>query len=167
MFAVVRTGGKQYRVAQGDVIAVEKLPGEAGDTVTLNEVLATGGDKPQIGTPLVKDASVSAEIIGQEKADKIFIFKKKRRHTYRRKLGHRQSLTRLRITAVPGATQESAKPKQGAKPKMTKSGDSKAAAKKPAAKGGKKDANAETANKTAPKKQAASKKNNKMDTKDT
>lgn len=151
MFAVVRTGGKQYRVSPGDVIAVEKLPGEAGDTVTLSEVLATGGDKPQIGTPLVKDASVSAEILGQEKADKVIIFKKRRRHTYRRKLGHRQSLTQLRITAVPGATQESAKPKQAAKPKTAKTGDSKPAAKKPAAKGAKK----ETAPKAAAQNKAA------------
>lgn len=97
MFAVVRTGGKQYRVAAGDKIAVEKLSGEAGDTVTLGDVLLAGeGDS-------IADASkvaVSAEIIAQAKSDKVIVFKKRRRHNYRRKAGHRQQLTLLRIVSV-------------------------------------------------------------------
>ncbi len=100
MFAVVRTGGKQYRVAAGDKIAVEKLSGEAGDTVTLADVLLAGeGDS-------VADASkvaVSAEIIAQAKSDKVIVFKKRRRHNYRRKQGHRQQLTLLRILSVGDA----------------------------------------------------------------
>lgn len=97
MFAVVRTGGKQYRVAAGDKIAVEKLSGEAGDTVTLGDVLLAGeGDS-------IADASkvaVSAEIIAQAKSEKVIVFKKRRRHNYRRKAGHRQQLTLLRILSV-------------------------------------------------------------------
>lgn len=97
MFAVVRTGGKQYRVAAGDKIAVEKIAGEAGDTVVLGDVLLAGdgGD--------IKDAAkvkVSAEIIAQAKSEKVVVFKKRRRHNYRRKAGHRQQLTLLRIVQV-------------------------------------------------------------------
>jgi large subunit ribosomal protein L21 len=97
MFAVVRTGGKQYRVAPGDKIAVEKLAGDAGDTITLGDVLLAGdgGD--------IKDAAkvtVSAEIIAQAKSEKVTVFKKRRRHNYRRKAGHRQQMTLLRIVAV-------------------------------------------------------------------
>jgi large subunit ribosomal protein L21 len=108
MFAVVRTGGKQYRVSAGDKIAVEKLAGEAGDTVSLSDVLfASEGS--------VK--SVSAQIISQAKTDKIFVFKKKRRHNYRRRAGHRQQVTLLHITAIgdskaaPKAAKAEAAPK--------------------------------------------------------
>jgi large subunit ribosomal protein L21 len=104
MFAVVRTGGKQYRVAAGDKIVVEKMAGNAGDTVSLSDVLLAGDGgeiKPIAGL------SVSAEIIAQAKADKIIVFKKKRRHNYRRKNGHRQQHTILKILSV-GA--ETAKP---------------------------------------------------------
>ena len=97
MFAVVRTGGKQYRVAAGDKIAVEKLAGEAGETITLGDVLLAGNDGE------VADASkitVSAEIIAQAKSEKVVVFKKRRRHNYRRKNGHRQQLTLLRIVSV-------------------------------------------------------------------
>ncbi|MFM5907578.1 MAG: 50S ribosomal protein L21 [Novosphingobium sp.] len=97
MFAVVRTGGKQYRVAAGDKIAVEKLAGEAGETITLGDVLLAGDGGE------VKDAKgvvVSAEIIAQAKSEKVVVFKKRRRHNYRRKNGHRQQMTLLRITAV-------------------------------------------------------------------
>ncbi len=97
MFAIVRTGGKQYRVAAGDKIAVEKLPGEAGDTVSLDDVLLAG-DGGEVKDS--KGLTVSAEIIAQERGEKIIVFKKRRRHNYRRKQGHRQSLTLLRITAV-------------------------------------------------------------------
>ncbi len=97
MFAVVRTGGKQYRVAAGDKIAVEKLAGEAGDTITLGDVLLAGeGDSMADAAKI----SVSAEIIAQAKSEKVVIFKKRRRHNYRRKAGHRQQLTLLRITDV-------------------------------------------------------------------
>ena len=97
MFAVVRTGGKQYRVSAGDKIAVEKLAGEAGDTITLGDVLLAGHEGE------VADAAgitVSAEIIAQAKSEKVIVFKKRRRHNYRRKNGHRQQMTLLRITAV-------------------------------------------------------------------
>ncbi len=97
MFAVIRTGGKQYTVAQNDVIMVEKLEGVAGDTIALAEVLALDG---KIGAPLVECASVAAEILEQKRGEKVLIFKKKRRHNYRRKNGHRQYLTVLRITGI-------------------------------------------------------------------
>ena len=97
MFAVVRTGGKQYRVAAGDKIAVEKMAGEAGDTVTLGDVLLAGNDGEIADASKVK---VSAEIIAQAKSEKVTVFKKRRRHNYRRKIGHRQQMTLLRITAV-------------------------------------------------------------------
>ena len=97
MFAVVRTGGKQYRVAAGDKIAVEKLAGEAGETITLGDVLLAG-DGGEIKD--IKGVVVSAEIIAQAKSEKVVVFKKRRRHNYRRKNGHRQQLTLLRILAV-------------------------------------------------------------------
>jgi large subunit ribosomal protein L21 len=97
MFAVVRTGGKQYRVAPGDKIVVEKLDGSAGDTITLGDVLLAGD-----GSELKKTdgLTVSAEIIAQAKGEKVTVFKKRRRHNYRRKKGHRQQHTILRITAI-------------------------------------------------------------------
>ncbi len=94
MFAVVRTGGKQYRVSAGDKIAVEKLAGAAGDSVSLDDVLFSS----EAGVK-----SVSAEIVAQAKTDKIFVFKKKRRHNYRRRAGHRQQVTLLQITAIGSA----------------------------------------------------------------
>ena len=110
MFAVVRTGGKQYRVAAGDKIAVEKLAGEAGETITLGDVLLAGDGGE------VKDAKgvvVSAEIIAQAKSEKVIVFKKRRRHNYRRRNGHRQQMTLLRILAVgdekPAAKKAAAK----------------------------------------------------------
>ena len=97
MFAIVRTGGKQYRVAPGDKIVVEKLAGNAGDSVDLTDVLLAGE-----GSDLKSTAGliVAAEIIAQAKADKVTVFKKRRRHNYRRKNGHRQQHTILRITAI-------------------------------------------------------------------
>ena len=97
MFAIIRTGGKQYRVVPGDVLEIERLPGEAGATVTFSEVLAASG---KIGTPLVSGASVAAEIIAQDRADKVVAFKKKRRKNTHRKRGHRQLLTRVKIHAI-------------------------------------------------------------------
>ncbi len=109
MFAIVRTGGKQYRVAAGDKIVVEKLAGAAGDTVTLGDVLLAGdGGELKSTDGLV----VSAEIIAQAKADKVTVFKKKRRHNYRRKRGHRQQHTILRIVAIG---EEKAQPKKAKK----------------------------------------------------
>jgi large subunit ribosomal protein L21 len=101
MFAIIRTGGKQYKVASGDVIAVEKLAGDPGATVELAEVLMVGdGADVSTGTPLVAGASVSAELVEHRRADKIIVFKKKRRQNYRRKNGHRQHQTVLRITEI-------------------------------------------------------------------
>ena len=101
MFAVIKTGGKQYKVAKNDVIVVEKLLGEAGAKVALDEVLLVGceGDA-KVGAPMVAGASVAAEIIEQTRGDKVIIFKKKRRKNHRRKNGHRQDLTVLRITDI-------------------------------------------------------------------
>jgi large subunit ribosomal protein L21 len=97
MFAVVRTGGKQYRVAPGDKIAVEKLAGDAGDTITLGDVLLAGdGDTLADAAKVI----VSAEVIAQAKSEKVTVFKKRRRHNYRRKAGHRQQMTLLRILSV-------------------------------------------------------------------
>ena len=97
MFAIVRTGGKQYRVAAGDKIVVENLDGEAGDKVTLDDVLLAGDGGDLKSTD---GLTVSAEIIAQAKGDKVVVFKKRRRHNYRRKRGHRQQHTILRITAI-------------------------------------------------------------------
>jgi len=143
MFAVVRTGGKQYRVAAGDKIVVEKLGGNAGDIVRLDDVLLAGEGADLKSTD---GLIVSAEIIAQAKGDKVTVFKKKRRHNYRRKAGHRQQHTILRITAIgdqkpaqskaegaekpkkvappakqaPAAEAEAPAPKKAAKPKAAK-----------------------------------------------
>jgi large subunit ribosomal protein L21 len=101
MFAVIRTGGKQYKVAQDDLITVEKLDGEAGATIELGEVLMVGeGADVTTGAPLVAGASVSATLVEQRRGPKIIVFKKKRRQNYRRKNGHRQYETVLRITGI-------------------------------------------------------------------
>ncbi|WP_417822056.1 50S ribosomal protein L21 [Terasakiella sp.] len=103
MFAIVKTGGKQYTVAENDVIVVEKLAGEAGSEIKLEDVLLVGAEgKTTVGTPLVKGASVTAEVIEQGKGDKVIIFKKKRRQNYRRTKGHRQEQTVLRIKSIKG-----------------------------------------------------------------
>lgn len=116
MFAIVRTGGKQYRVAAGDKIAVEKLPGEAGDKLSLGDILLAGdGDTAQD----LNGLTVSAEIIAQERGEKVIVFKKRRRHNYRRKQGHRQSLTLLRILAVGKEEKQAAAPAVEAAPKKT------------------------------------------------
>ncbi len=132
MFAIVRTGGKQYRVAAGDKIAVEKLPGEAGDKVSFDDILLAGeGDKPAD----LNGLSVSAEIIAQERGEKVIVFKKRRRHNYRRKQGHRQSLTLLRILAVGDAKAPAAAKKEAApKAETAEAAPKKAAPKKAAAK---------------------------------
>ncbi len=100
-YAVIRTGGKQYRVSEGDVVKIEKLAGEVGEKVTLADILFVGGDgDAKIGAPLVANAKVSGEIVGQIRAKKIRVFKKKRRKSYSRQQGHRQYQTALKITAI-------------------------------------------------------------------
>lgn len=99
MFAIVRTGGKQYRVAAGDKIVVEKIDGEAGSSVKLSDVLLAG-DGGELKS--VEGLIVSAEVIAQAQAEKVIVFKKRRRHNYRRKNGHRQQHTILKITAIGG-----------------------------------------------------------------
>ena len=100
-YAVVETGGKQYRVKAGDTLAVEFLPGEAGETVELGTVLAVSdGQELKIGAPLVQGVKVSAEIVKQTRAAKVIAFKKKRRKGFKKKIGHRQKLTVLRITGI-------------------------------------------------------------------
>jgi large subunit ribosomal protein L21 len=102
MYAVIKTGGKQYRVAHGDVIKVERLAGEVGQTIAFEHVLMVGGDGDgaRIGAPLLDGARVTAEVLEQAKAPKIIVFKKKRRKNYRRKHGHRQLQTVLRIRDI-------------------------------------------------------------------
>lgn len=101
MFAVVKTGGKQYKVAQGDIIQVEKLKAEAGESVELQDVfMVCDGDKVTVGTPAVAGAKVTAEVVAQERTGKLIVFKKRRRQNYRRKKHHRQEFTVLKITAI-------------------------------------------------------------------
>src|SRR6188768_1405495 len=130
MFAVVRTGGKQYRVAAGDKIAVEKLAGDAGDTITLGDVLLAGeGDSLAEAAKVI----VAAEIIAQAKGEKVTVFKKRRRHNYRRKAGHRQQHTILKIVSIGGKGEKKA-PKAEAAPKAEKAvAAAPAKAEKPAA----------------------------------
>jgi large subunit ribosomal protein L21 len=100
-YAVIRTGGKQYRVSEGQLVKIEKLAGEVGDKVTLGDVLFIGGNgEVKIGVPLVADAKVTGEIVGQGKAKKVLVFKKKRRKSYSRQRGHRQYQTTLKIIAI-------------------------------------------------------------------
>ncbi|MCP5361631.1 MAG: 50S ribosomal protein L21 [Hyphomicrobiales bacterium] len=155
MFAIFKTGGKQYKVQKDGVLKIEKIAGNAGDVVVFDEVILTADDKGKatVGAPLVKDVKVSAEILGQDKDDKVLVFKKKRRHNYRRKRGHRQQVTWVKVqeigtglTAKAGTgakaapkkaaaeAKETAKEaKASAKPAAAKKAD-KPAAKKPAAK---------------------------------
>ena len=158
MFAVIKTGGKQYRVSAGDQFTVEKLAGEAGAAVELDEVLLVGDEKGQtVGSPLVDGAHVAATVLEQTRGEKIIVFKKKRRQNYRRKAGHKQDLTALRITdivtggkkkaaakteapkaeekkAAPKAEEKKAAPKAPAKKAEPKAAEKKAAPKKTEAK---------------------------------
>jgi len=166
MFAVIKTGGKQYKVAPNDVIKVEKLDGEAGAKVDLADVLMVGDDKGvKVGSPTLDGTVVTAEILEQTRAGKIIVFKKKRRHNYRRKKGHRQELTVLKVleigkgTAKKAAAKKAA-PKKAAAPKAEEKAEpaKKAAAKKAAPKKAaaeKKPAAKAAAKKAAPKKAAA------------
>ncbi len=147
MFAVIRTGGKQYKVAPNDIFRVEKLAAKPGDAIELDSVLMVDSDQGlSVGAPLVKGAVVAAEVIEQTRADKIIVFKKRRRKNYRRRNGHRQALTVLRVTEIliDGKTVAKVKPAaKAAAPK--KAAPKKTPAKKTAAK------------KAAPKKAAAKK----------
>lgn len=173
MFAVIQTGGKQYKVASNDTVLVEKLEGKAGDIVTLDVVAIGNGKDVSLGAPLVSGAKVTAEIIGVEKGDKVLIFKKKRRQNYRRTNGHRQQFTKLFITGIADANGNSTKANEKRKPalkaptatpaKEKTAGKApkaapvkKAAAQKPAAK--KATPKAETAEKPAAEKKPAAKK---------
>lgn len=102
MYAVIKTGGKQYRVTKGDKVFVEKLPGNVGDAVTFDQVLMVGGDTLKLGKPLVAGAKVEAKITEQDRAKKVIIFKFRRRKNYHRKTGHRQPFTAVEITNVVG-----------------------------------------------------------------
>jgi large subunit ribosomal protein L21 len=102
MYAVIRTGGKQYRVAAGDKLRVEKLPGNVGDAITFGEVLLVGGESIKLGQPLVAGAKVEAKITAQDRDKKVIVFKFRRRKNYRRKAGHRQPFTALEITNITG-----------------------------------------------------------------
>ena len=175
MFAVIRTGGKQYRVAPNDIIEIEKIAGQPGDIIVLGEVLLLGGDgAPQTGSPSISGASVAAEVLEQKRDDKIIVFKKKRRQGYRRTKGHRQALTALRITEIltggKKPSKAAAKPapkkaetkapakKAEAKPAEAKTAETKAPAKKaPAKKAPAKEAEAKSAEAKAPAKKAAAK----------
>jgi large subunit ribosomal protein L21 len=101
MFAVIRAGGKQFRVAANDVIRIEKIAGEPGDIIELGPVLMVSGDNGvEIGNPVLSGATVAAEVVGQERGDTVIIFKKRRRHHYRRRKGHRQNFTAVKITEI-------------------------------------------------------------------
>lgn len=139
MFAVLKTGGKQYKVAKGEVIKVEKLDGDVGSSITFDEILMVGDDKGvKVGEPTVKGASVVTEILEQTRAAKIIVFKKKRRQNYRRKKGHRQNITVLRVTDIAKTAAKKAAPTKEAAPKAEaapkKEAVKKAAPKKAAAK---------------------------------
>jgi len=100
MYAVIKTGGKQYRVAKGDKISVEKLPGNVGDAISFDEVLLLGGESLKLGKPLVSGAKVEAKILEHGRGEKVIIFKFRRRKNYRRKNGHRQPYTALEILNI-------------------------------------------------------------------
>ena len=158
MFAVIRTGGKQYRVAPNDIIEIERIAGEPGDIITLGEVLLLGGDSPKTGSPTIAGALVAAEVMEQTRGDKIIVFKKKRRKNYRRNKGHRQDLTLLRITEIltdgkkPSQTKVARPEPKKVQAKKPEADEAEVKpAKKPAAK------KAAPAKKTAPAKKPAAK----------
>ena len=149
MYAVVKTGGKQYRVTKDDTILVEKLDADEGQTVTLSDVMLLGdGDKVTVGTPVVADASVEAQVVSQTRGPKIIIFRRKRRKNHRRTQGHRQDLTLLKITDINTSGKKAAPAK-----KTAAKAEAKPAAKKEAAPAKKTAAKAEA--KPAAKKTAA------------
>jgi len=143
MYAVVATGGKQYKVAKDETFEVEKLDAKAGDKVTLDQVIAVGeGTSLKVGSPMVEGATVVAEVVEQTRGPKLLVFKKKRRHNYRRKKGHRQDLTALKVLEIKesgakksASTEKKAESKPAAKKASTKAtAEKKAPAKKTSAK---------------------------------
>ena len=163
MFAVIKTGGKQYKVAKDDVIVVEKLNGEAGEVVAFDSVLMVGeGADTKAGAPFIEGVCVAGEVIEQTRGDKILVFKKKRRQNYRRTSGHRQDLTVVRITDIlTDGKKPEAKPKKAAEAKKSDEtgGEGDASKKAAAKKAAKKPAAAKKAPaKKAPAKKAAAKK---------
>ncbi len=133
MFAVLKTGGKQYKVQAGDILRVEKLAADAGEKVQFNDVLMLGGDAPVVGAPFVEGAGVQAEVIEQIKGDKVIKFvKRRRKHSSKRTVGHRQKLTLVKITDIlsSGADKSGIKAATGSAP----AGEAAPAAKKPAKK---------------------------------
>ena len=121
MYAIIKTGGKQYRVQENDVLKVEKLNAAVGETVTFDEVVAVGGDKLQVGTPFVEGCAVQAEVLEQGKNEKVIIFKYKAKKDYRRKNGHRQPYTLVKVTGIGAAAKKAAKVKAKAVDKAEKS----------------------------------------------
>ena len=117
MFAVIKTGGRQYRVVPDDVLEVGKIAGEVGTIVQLNEVLVVGGDTPVLGIPTVAGASVAAEVLQHKRGPKVIAFKKRRRKNSRRKRGYRDEITVLRVTEI---LTDNAKPSVGPRPKKAK-----------------------------------------------
>ena len=117
MFAVIKTGGKQYRVAAEDIIRVDRVNGQPGEIVEFGEVLVVGGDAPQLGTPTVAGATVAGEVLQHTRGDKVIAFKKRRRKNSRRKRGYRDEITVLRITEI---LTDNAKPSVGPRPKKEK-----------------------------------------------
>ena len=117
MFAVIKTGGKQYRVVAEDKLRVEKVAGEPGEIIQFGEVLVVGGDNVTLGNPTVAGASVAAEVVSQARGDKVIAFKKRRRKNSRRKRGHRQEFTLIRISEI---LLDGAKPTKGPQPKREK-----------------------------------------------
>jgi len=132
MFAVIKTGGKQYRVAADDLLKVEKVKGEPGEIIQFGEVLVVGGDNVALGAPTVAGASVAAEVLEQGRGRKVIAFKKRRRKNSRRKRGHRQELTLVRITEI---LTDGAKPAKTAKPKAARKPKAEAAPEATAAAG--------------------------------
>ena len=161
MYAVVKTGGKQYRVTKDDTILVEKLDADEGQTVTLSDVMLLGdGDKVTVGTPVVADASVEAQVVSQTRGPKIIIFRRKRRKNHRRTQGHRQDLTLLKITDINTSGKKAAPAKKAAAKTEAKPAAKKEAApaKKAATKAEAKPAFKKAAAKTTTAKKAAASK---------
>jgi len=147
MFAVIRTGGKQYRVAANDLLQVEKLSGNAGDTIEFAEVLAVGeGENATIGSPLVEGAIVTAEVVEQGRARKVIAFKKRRRQNSRRTRGHRQHFTTVRIAEILTGGAKPAKKAAAKKEEAAETAPTEAAEKKPAKKAAPKKAAAKAEN---------------------
>ena len=132
MYAVIKTGGKQYKVAAGNLISVDKIAGDAGETISFDEVLLVGGEKPEVGSPLVAGAAVQGEIVGQERGDKIIVFKKRRRKKSKRTRGHRQEETLVRITEIVAGGEKPAAKKAKASPAPAADANADGAAAEPA-----------------------------------